>query len=707
MKLYNKFIFTHPKLLKMKKLIISFVFILYSVYSHAQCGTVFDVSNESCAGSCDGYAVFIPGSGTSPYQVILNGTTYSLNPGDTIFNLCPGNYSYTVTDFSASCSDVGTASVSGAQQLNVTISTMSVTCHGGTDGSAFAAVTGGNSPYSYSWPFPDSLPYAGGLAAGAYNLIVTDANACMVSTFFIVNEPSPIIIAISSTPPGCSGCTDGSAVITASGGSAPYSYSWSNGATTPVIQNLPDGIYTACVTDANGCTTCSSDTLISSGNILVSGVVYFDANQNGVMDPGDVGLSGLNVYLSPASGHALTYQGSYAFAVPAGAYTDSLELPAGWTATTPQIINLNLSAPAFNQNFGVYFPPSLFQYDYLTSSYGLFRCNTAVPLVVNVNSLQYPSHGYVVITADSGIGLSSSSVPPDSVSGTKYYWSYTNTTQATQLVTYFQLGAAGVLVNFSAHLYVLDSLGNTIREDSISTAHNTQCSFDPNDKQVSPEGISSMNYIMPDLPLDFIVRFQNTGNDTAFTVTIKDTIDLNMNLSSFRVTGSYHPVTVNVEGREITFHFDNILLPDSNVDEPGSHGWISYRLLPYPSLPDPTTINNTAYIYFDLNAPVVTNTTITTYSAQMVGIPALSNDQIFTLYPNPMNAFVTIQFNEISTNGYRLELLDLLGKQVRELENIKSKSVVIYKNALQSGIYYVRVTDLSNQSVSTAKLIVE
>src|SRR4030095_2424669 len=108
--------------------------------------------------------------------------------------------------------------------------------------------------------------------------------------------------------------------------------------------------------------------------------------------------------------------------------------------------------------------------------------------------------------------------------------------------------------------------------------------------------------------LTYTIRFQNTGTDTAFTVVLRDTLDADLDWASMQIVAASHALTriqVDTAG-EATFRFSRILLPDSNVNEPASHGFVKYRIAPVDGAPDWTTITNSASIYFDLNAPVVT-----------------------------------------------------------------------------------------------------
>ncbi len=135
-------------------------------------------------------------------------------------------------------------------------------------------------------------------------------------------------------------------------------------------------------------------------------------------------------------------------------------------------------------------------------------------------------------------------------------------------------------------------------------------SYDPNDKQVFPTGVTANRYITSETELEYLIRFQNTGNDTAFLVVIRDTIDTDvLDIATLTSGASSHEYTFNIYGPGIAeWTFDNILLPDSNVNEPESHGFVKYKIHQLPGNPDGTLIENRAAIYFDFNTPVITNT---------------------------------------------------------------------------------------------------
>jgi uncharacterized repeat protein (TIGR01451 family) len=153
----------------------------------------------------------------------------------------------------------------------------------------------------------------------------------------------------------------------------------------------------------------------------------------------------------------------------------------------------------------------------------------------------------------------------------------------------------------------------TIAGGSASDADSASCiitgAYDPNDKSatpaLSPAQVSNGNYV------DYVIRFQNVGNDTAFDVVIADTLNSYLQPSTLKVINASHICKTTVKDNIVYFEFINILLPDSNVNEAKSHGFVSFRVQPQSDVTLNTDIPNTASIYFDFNSPVITNTAIT------------------------------------------------------------------------------------------------
>ena len=201
-----------------------------------------------CFGGNTGSATIAASGGSGEYR--YKWSTGASAP--TIIGLSAGTYQITVTD-NTGCQQTGSTTVSQPTQLALNTSSSPALCFGSSTGSATALASGGTAPYAYKWSNGATTPTASGLNAGEYGVTVTDANGCQQTTSVQVGQPTQLVLATSSNPAKCFGGSDGSASVTASGATAPYTYKWSNGATTPTASGLTAGDYQVTVTDANGC----------------------------------------------------------------------------------------------------------------------------------------------------------------------------------------------------------------------------------------------------------------------------------------------------------------------------------------------------------------------------------------------------------------------------------------------------------------------
>ena len=220
--------------------------------------------NGGCAANGSANAAVIPGTGTPPFQYLWsNGATTPI-----INNLASGTYSVTVTD-AAGCTASDQVTVTGASNINVATSTTDASCFGGNDGTATATVTGATGQVFYMWSNGGSSQTISGLSAGTYFVTVVDnASGCTATTNAFVGQPTEVVASATGINAGCN--TPGSAQVSASGGTAPYTYLWSTGDSGTSISGLGGGTYTVTVTDANGCTDVASVSIAPGGALNIT-----------------------------------------------------------------------------------------------------------------------------------------------------------------------------------------------------------------------------------------------------------------------------------------------------------------------------------------------------------------------------------------------------------------------------------------------------
>ena len=307
-------------------------------------------TGTSCNGSCDGSALATPANGTAPYTY-----QWDSNAGNqttaTATTLCAGSYTVTVTD-DAGCIETAIVVVTEPGLLGITTSFAAVSCNGAADGSATATPNGGASPYQYSWSNGQLTSTATALTAGTYTVTVTDNNSCTNTATVTVTEPTGMGPTMSSNDENC-GTADGSATVTLSGGTGPFTYLWSNGQTTSTDTGLVAGVYTVTITDASGCTE-SLPVVINSigGPTITSSSTNISCNgaNNGTGTASASGGSPPYTYLWDDPGAQTT---STAVALAAGTFNVSVSDTSGCisigtiTITEPPALGLSLiSSPA-------------------------------------------------------------------------------------------------------------------------------------------------------------------------------------------------------------------------------------------------------------------------------------------------------------------------------------------------------------------------
>jgi len=463
------------------------------------------------------------------------------------------------------------------------------------------------------------------------------------------------------------------------------------------------GVYTTVLsfTDTHGNSDVDSLEMHVSYNC---GTIYtnvrLDTDNNGT---GDIQLTNVLMdYTGATSGTTnfmLSYQASN-MAVNDNPYT--LGVNAGWLAahnyimapTSPatQTVNYNPSMPWVQlPSFIVQCDPSnpSSQTDLAINYMGGwgFRAgqNTGY-LQINVSNLTCSGtqNANLSVTFDPLLTYFSSDIPGGvTVTGNILTANVNVTGTATYMIYFSVPGGTPVPtpLNFSASLMAVGTTDFDPANNSATCVSAVQNSWDPNDKSVNKPEIISPNVRDE---FTYIVRFQNMGNDEAYDIVIKDTLDTDLDLSTFSLVELSHNgfLSIDPATRIATFNFPAIHLPAESQNEPASHGYVVYKIKENVSAPVGTAIKNTAYIYFDQNPAVVTNTTFNIN--QTMGVEEVSADN-FAVFPVPATDGVTIK-SQNGTNIESVKLVDVTGKTVLNV-NAAQPQYTLNLQAIANGVY--------------------
>ena len=282
--------------------------------------TATSQTNISCNGGNNGSAT-VTGIGG-------NGITYNWTPSGgtaaTATGLSAGTYTCTISNI---CGNTGTVTVTITQPAVLANTTMQndVSCNGANDGNAMVMVTGGVGPYTYLWaPSGGTSATASGLAPGTYTCTTTDANSCTLSQTFNITEPAAITISTMQTNILCNGGNNGTAMVMVSGGSAPYIYSWTpSGGNAATATGLTAGTYTCVIIDSHTCLS-SQTFVITEPTLLVAAATATLISCNG----------GSATVTVTATGGTMPYTGDSTFTVTTGTYTYTVLDTNGCSSTT-------------------------------------------------------------------------------------------------------------------------------------------------------------------------------------------------------------------------------------------------------------------------------------------------------------------------------------------------------------------------------------
>ncbi len=246
--------------------------------------SVSSQTNVSCNGGSNGSATVTAGNGTPGYTYTWTGGggTAAIASG-----LVLGTYTCTITDAN-SCTKTQVATITQPTAITSSVASTNVSCFGGSNGSATVTAGSGTPGYTYAWsPSGGTAAIASGLVAGAYVCTITDANACTKTQNVTITQPAAISSLVSSqTNVSCNGGSNGSATVSALGGTPSFTYAWSpSGGTAATASGLAAGTYVCTITDANSCTKTQAviinEPTALSANISASANVTCNGSTNG------------------------------------------------------------------------------------------------------------------------------------------------------------------------------------------------------------------------------------------------------------------------------------------------------------------------------------------------------------------------------------------------------------------------------------------
>ena len=452
----------------------------------------------------------------------------------------------------------------------------------------------------------------------------------------------------------------------------------------------------------------------------IVGFTYKDANTNCTKDSGDIRLKNVPLKIYDTSSNLLgtTYSalnGVYQFLNSAGTYDivvdttgkpyrESCPYPGiDSTITVAQLdTNINFAltcAGGFDIGIqsiatcGIVFPG---QTHYLRINAG----DLSKWYNLNCGSGVSGSVSFIITGPVTYIGPAPGALTPV-VSGNVYSYSISdfgtvnNSKDFQILLQPYTSAQAGDMICVNAKVSPIGG-DNDISNNTLLSCYSVVNSYDPNIKEVYPVMVD------PNFNdwLTYTIHFQNTGNAPAFNIKLEDTLDTMLDLNTFQVTDYSHENATSLIGRNLTVYFPNIQLPDSSTNPQGSIGFIQYRIKPKTTWARPYLIKNTAYIYFDFNAPIVTNTTINSIKDITTGIDEQIESNL-AVYPNPSHGVFIIDLS--SKEKQNLQLFDMTGNVVlsQAIENGKAN---IDASHLAAGIYNISIK--GDSGIANKKLVI-
>jgi hypothetical protein len=436
----------------------------------------------------------------------------------------------------------------------------------------------------------------------------------------------------------------------------------------------------------------------SSSNNIIHGKVLFDSNESGSCDAGDVGIpfTEVQIEINDFTYSVYTNQNGQfnLYGWPDGSYTVNLQAVSPlFTSIDPLVQQVIFDEEVNNVdiNYCLGNPIAVNDLEVTIVPLGPARpgLNTYYRVAVKNSGTQQLDDVTVSLSFDnSRISFVSSALPGTIATAGSLSIPVGDVQPFTSVngnvlfhVMQPPVNMGGEILHFEAELSDVANDANPANNEAVIN-HIIVNSYDPNDLTVH-EG-AEIYVEQADDYLTYTIRFQNTGTAEAIDIKLENTLDDLLDWETFKPITSSHSYEVKRTGNLLEFDYKNILLPDSTTNEPGSHGFVTYKVKPKAEYGLGDIVSNQAEIYFDFNPAITTNIATTEVIELTAG---LNNNAIAIarLYPNPVKDQLHVEVGQGELKS--VAVYDINGRLC-----LSANANVIDTNVLNSGIYFVKVT---------------
>ncbi len=615
-------------------------------------------NNVTCNGGTDGDATVLATGGTTPYTYLWDdGMAQTVL---TAVNLSAGTYNVSVTD-SVGC--LGTASVTITEPTAITITSSSIdpSCFGSCDGSATATSVGGTGAHTYSWDDPgtQTTAMAVGLCDGTYIVTIMDSSSCTATSSITLTQPAGMTLTLSKVDATCGGCTDGTASVSVSGGTSPYTFLWDDPSTqtNTTATGLGAATYNVVVTDAAGC--------VSNGSVVVN-------------DPTTV----FTVVITTTNVTCVDLcDGSATAVATAGStpYTYLWDDPGAQTTSTATglckgIYNVTVSdftGTSITNTFTIFQPSNIV----ITPTIVQATCGNADGSIKIIVTGGTPPYGYLWSSGGT------STMETGLIAGT-YVVIVTDNQACTQSASYDVGTSNGPVITLAGTNVTCNGAndGTAMATVTGGTSPYTYTWDDPlAQTSATAVGLSPGNYTVN-------VADATGCSNVSGQATVTEPTAMSVTTTAVdAVTGAcIGTATATVIGGVQPYSY---LWNDTNAQTNQTASGLC-----------PGTYS---VVVTDANGCTFSDST---FVGPVTGIEEYMNNTVLTIYPNPTSDIINIRFVGFS-DEWNFELFDFTGKLVYRKNNISNEHFILNSEELPSGIYLLKAGD--NALTKTVRIAIE